>query len=76
MTLKAPYILALCEAAQQSSVGLGSATRLSSQSPTQSPMFNVDAAKVIYSIFKFSPATESVALEFLNKSKKYLVCAI
>jgi hypothetical protein len=63
MTLKAPYILALCEAAQQSSVGLGSATRSSSQNP----MFNVDAAKVIHSIFKFSPATESVALEFLNK---------
>lgn len=63
MTLKASYILALCEAAQQSNVGLGLATRLC----TQSSMFNVDAAKVIHSIVQFSPHKESVALEFLNK---------
>jgi hypothetical protein len=63
MTLKASYILGLCEAAQQSSVGFGPATRLSTQSLT----FNIDAAKVIHSIVKFSPAAESVALEFLNK---------
>jgi hypothetical protein len=62
MTLKAPYILALCEVAQQSGVGFGLAHRLGTASN-----FNVDAAKVIHSVVKFSPATESVAIEFLSE---------
>jgi hypothetical protein len=66
MTLKAPYILALCEAAQQSSVTFGMATRLGAQNQS----FNVDAAKVIHSIVTFSPATESVAIDFLNEFQK------
>jgi hypothetical protein len=65
MTSKAQYILALCEAAQQSGA-FGLATRLG----TQSSKFDVDAAKVIQSIVSFSPATESVAIEFLNEFKK------
>ena len=66
MNLKAPYILALCEAAQQSSVTFGPATRLGTQSST----FNIDTAKVIHCIVRFSPATESVAIQFLNEFEK------
>ena len=66
MTLKAPYILALCEAAQRSSVTFGLATRLGAQNSS----FNICAAKVIHSIVTFSPATERVALEFLNEFQK------
>ena len=70
--MKAPYILALCEAAQRSSVTFGLATRHGNQN---SP-FNVDAAKVIHSVVTFSPATESVVTEFFNEFARHLVCAI
>jgi hypothetical protein len=65
MILKAPYVLALCEAAQQSSMVFGQTTRLVLWSN-----FQVDATEVIKSIVKFSPATESVAVEFLYEFQK------
>jgi len=61
MASKAPYLLKLCELAQSSDIFLGLATRLGAQCST----FNLDAIRVIQSIVTFSPAQESVAIEFL-----------
>jgi hypothetical protein len=67
MVPKAPYILALCEAAQQPGVvSFGLATRIGSQNSK----FDVDASKVIKSIVTFSPAAENVAVDFLNEFRK------
>jgi len=66
MASKAPYLLKLCEVAQSSGISFGLATRLCTQSST----FNVDATRVIHSIVTFSPAQESVAIEFLFEFEK------
>ena len=66
MTLIAPYLLRLCDAAQQSGVEFGLATRFG----TQDSIFNVSAAKVIQSIVTFSPAGECVAIEFMQQFQK------
>ena len=66
MTLKAPYLLALCDAAQESDLSFGPATRLGATTAT----FDIPAAKVIHSLVTFSPASESVAIEFLNEFEK------
>jgi hypothetical protein len=64
--LAAPYLISLCDAAQNSDFSFGVASRLGTQSST----FNVDAAKLIHSIVTFSPASESVAIEFLHEFQK------
>jgi hypothetical protein len=64
MSLKAPYLLALCDVVPPGVLGV--AARLG----TQSSIFNLDAARLIRSIVRFSPATESVAIEFLGELRK------
>lgn len=64
--MRAPYLLALCEAARQSNVTFGVATRLGTQSST----FNVDAVRLIDSLLQFSPSPESVATAFLRKFRR------
>jgi hypothetical protein len=67
MALKAPFILALCEAAQQPGVvSFGVVTRTGSLTST----FSVKAPKLIQSLVRFSPARETVAIEFLNEFHK------
>jgi hypothetical protein len=66
MALKAPYLLALCDASQALDVDFGLARRLGTQSST----LNVPANRVIHSVVTFSPASETVALEFLVKFQK------
>jgi hypothetical protein len=66
MALKAPYLLALCDAAQASDMDFGLARRLGTQSST----FDVPATRVIHSLVTFSPASETVAVEFLVEFQK------
>lgn len=66
MTLRASYLLALCDAAQESDLSFGPATRLGATTST----FDIPANKVIHSLVTFSPASESVAIEFLNEFEK------
>src|SRR6267143_1141452 len=66
MPLASLYLLALCDTAQSSNFSFGVASRLGTQSST----FNIDTAKLIHSIVKFSPASESVAIEFLHEFHK------
>jgi len=66
MPLIAPYLLSLCDAAQGSNFSFRLATRLG----TQSSPFNIDATKLIHSVVTFSPAPESVAIEFLQEFQK------
>jgi hypothetical protein len=66
MVLAGPYLISLCDAAQNSGFSFGAASRLGTQSST----FSVDAAKLIHSIVTFSPASESVAIEFLQEFQK------
>ena len=68
MALKAPYLLALCDAAQleETNMIFGMARRIGTQSST----FDLHAAKVIHSLVTFSPASESLAIEFLNEFQK------
>jgi hypothetical protein len=66
MPLTAPYLISLCDAAQNSDFSFGVTSRLTTQSST----FNLDAAKLIRSIVTFSPASESVAIEFLHEFQK------
>jgi hypothetical protein len=61
----ASYLLSLCDATQESCLSFGSATRLDSD--TQDSAFKVDVTKVIHSIVTFSPAPESVAMQFLQE---------
>jgi hypothetical protein len=67
-TGKGPYLISLCDAAQNSGFSFGAASRLDTQSST----FSVDAAKLIHSIVTFSPASESVAIpvELLQEFQK------
>jgi len=66
MPFVAPYLISLCDAAGKSRFSFGVATRLDTQDPT----FNIEATKLISSIVTFSPAQESVAIEFLQKFQK------
>ncbi len=61
MPLAAPYFISLCDAVANSDLSLGEVSRLGVQSST----FELDAARLIKSIVTFSPASESVAIEFL-----------
>ncbi|KAI9571792.1 hypothetical protein HD554DRAFT_2036683 [Boletus coccyginus] len=69
MPLVAPYLLSLCKVVENSDFSFGVVSRLGTQSST----FQLDAAKLIYSIVEHSPASESVALEFLFEFQKILV---
>jgi hypothetical protein len=66
MPLAAPYLLSLCEAVEYSDFSFGVVSRLDTQKST----FELDAAKLIHSIVKYSPASESVAMEFLFEVQK------
>ena len=66
MASAAPYLLALCDTAKNSTFSFGVATRLGAQSSK----FEIDAAKLIHSMVTFSPAPESVAIEFLQEFQK------
>jgi hypothetical protein len=58
------YVLSLCAAINEKpSVSLRITVRIGTQNST----FNVEASKVIHGIVTFSPAPESVSLEFLNE---------
>ena len=56
------YVLALCTTVQESGESLGVAVRIGSSTSR----FNVEATKVIRGILTFSPAPDSMAVEFLN----------
>lgn len=60
------YVLALCTAVQESGESLGVAVRIGSSTSK----FNVEATKVIHGILTFSPASDSLAIEFLNELAK------
>ncbi|KAI9571790.1 hypothetical protein HD554DRAFT_2312089 [Boletus coccyginus] len=64
--LVAPYLLSLCKVVENSDFSFGVVSRLGTQSST----FQLDAAKLIHSIVEHSPASESVALEFLREFQK------
>ena len=66
MALKAPYLLALCDAAQETNMTFGLARGIGAQGST----FDLQAAKVIHSLVTFSPASESLAIEFLTEFQK------
>ena len=59
------YLLTLCTAIQESGDSSGVAVRIGS-----SVSFNVEATKVIHGILTFSPAPDSMAVEFLNELAK------
>ena len=60
------YVLALCTATQDSDESLGVAVRIDSLTSK----FNIKATKVIHDILTFSPAPDSMAIEFLNELAK------
>ena len=60
------YVLTLCTAVQESGESLGVAMRIG----WSISKFNVEATKVICSILTFSPAPDSMAVEFLNELAK------
>ena len=60
------YVLALCTATQDSDESLGVAVRIDSSISK----FNIQATKVIHGILTFSPAPDSMAIEFLNELAK------
>ena len=63
----AEYVLSLCNAVDaHQTLSFGLAVRIGTQTST----FNVEACKVIHSIVTFSPAPESVSVEFLNELEK------
>ena len=66
MPLAAPYLISLCDAVAKSDLSLGVVTRLG----FQSSKFELDAARFIKSIVTFSPASESVTIEFLFELQK------
>ena len=67
-SLAAPsqYLITLCAAAQQSDEPFGIAVRTGSSDSK----FNATASKVIHSILTFSPAPDTMAVEFLNELRK------
>ena len=62
----AQYLISLCAVVQQSNESLGIAIRIGSTNP----MFQFEASKVIHSILTYSPAPDTVAVEFLNELQK------
>ena len=60
------YVLALCNAVQESCESMGVAVRLHASTST----FNTEAIKVISSIVTYSPAPETMAIKFLNSLAK------
>ena len=66
MPLVAPYLLSLCKAVENLDFSFGVVSRFGAQSST----FQLDAAKLIHSIVEHSPASESVALQFLSQFQK------
>ena len=57
------YLLTLTTVVQESDESLGVAVRIGSLISKS----NVEATKVIHGILTFSPATDSMAVEFLNE---------
>ena len=57
------YLLMLCTEVQESGESLGVAARIGSSISN----FNVEASKVMHGILTFSPAPDSMAVEFLNE---------
>jgi hypothetical protein len=62
----AEYFISLCNLAQESQESFGIAIRIGASNSK----FNVEATKVIHSILTFSPAPDTVAVEFLNELEK------
>ena len=62
----AQYLIALCNAAQDSDQSFGIAVRIGASDSK----FKVEASKIIHSVLSFSTAPESVAAEFLNELAK------
>ena len=60
------YLITLCAAAQQSDEPFGIAVRIGSSDSK----FNTATSKVIHSILTFSPAPDTMAVEFLNELRK------
>ena len=62
----AEYLISLCTIAQECQESFGIAMRIGASNPK----FNVEATKVIHSLLTFSPAPDTVAIEFLNELEK------
>jgi len=60
------YLILLCTAAQEADQSFGPAMRIG----TSHSKFNAEMTKVIHSILTFSPAPDSMAMEFLNELEK------
>ena len=65
-TMAAPYLLSLCDLAKTSEFSFGMVSRLHTQTST----FKVEASKLIHGIVTFSPASESMAIQFLHEFEK------
>ena len=66
MILAAPYLLSLCDLAKISGFSFGIISRLYTQTST----LKVEASRLIRDIVTFSPASESMAIEFLYEFEK------
>ena len=64
--IPAQYLISLCTIAQQSGESFGIAMRIG----TSNSKFQFEATKVIHSILIFSPAPDTMAVEFLNELEK------
>jgi len=62
----AQYLISLCTTAQQSDQSFGIAIRIG----TSNSKFQFEATNVIHSILMFSPAPDTMAVEFLNELEK------
>ena len=62
----AEYLISLCTLAQESQESFGIAMRIGASNSK----LNLEATKVIHSILTFSPAPDTVAVEFLNELEK------
>jgi hypothetical protein len=60
------YLITLCAAAQQSDEPFGIAVRIGSSDSK----FNTATSKLIHSFLTFSPAPDTMAVEFLNELRK------
>ena len=61
------YILSLCDIINnQTDISFGIAVRIGAKDS----IFQFETSKVIHSIVNFSPAAESVSVEFLNEFEK------
>ena len=62
----AQYLISLCTTAQQLNQSFGLAIRIGASNPK----FQFETTKVIHSILMFSPAPDTMAVEFLNELEK------